>query len=168
MYGGSTTFLEVSYSLETSQIFEKYDVINTPTFIVFVDGSNVSRHDGVFSSPSQMGQFVQNGSANSSNPSAIFRTTSRFCNPNLPHSWYRWFWGLEYLHPPAFFPCFRDTSDSWSEVNQAKTRRESESHRSFPLAAGLFGILLVGVLFVVLGSLFWSVIDEGKLLIALH
>ena len=65
MYGGSTTFLEVSYSMETSQIFEKYNVVNTPTFIIFVEGSNVSRHDGVFSSANEMEQFIQNGSANS-------------------------------------------------------------------------------------------------------
>ena len=72
MYGGSITFLEVSYSMETSQIFAKYDVINTPTFIVFVDGSNISRHNGVFSSPIQMGQFVENDSTNLQSSAATY------------------------------------------------------------------------------------------------
>ncbi|MGA2874528.1 MAG: thioredoxin domain-containing protein, partial [Nitrososphaerales archaeon] len=63
MYGGSISFLEVSYSLESSQIFAKYNVVNTPTFILFVDGSNVSRHNGLFSSPNSIEQFVQNGSS---------------------------------------------------------------------------------------------------------
>ena len=50
------------------------------------------------------------------------------------------------------------------ESGKDKKRVGISSISSF--AAGLSGILLVGVLFVVLGSIFWSVIDEGKLLIA--
>ena len=47
-----------------------------------------------------------------------------------------------------------------------KDRKKVGISSIFSFAAGLSGILLVGVLFVVLGSIFWVVIDEGKLLIA--
>jgi len=50
------------------------------------------------------------------------------------------------------------------ESRKDKNRIGVSSISSF--AAGLLGILLVGVLFVVLGSIFWSVVIGGKLLVA--
>jgi len=164
MYGGSTAFLEVSYSMETSQIFAKYDVTNTPTFIIFVDGSNVSRHDGVFSSPDKMEQFIQNGSVNSQ--SSAVSGQLALLESESPALLISVVLGIGVFASPCVLPMLpgylgllvRD------ESGKDKNRVGISSISSF--AAGLSGILLVGILFVVLGSIFWSVIDEGKLLIA--
>lgn len=164
MYGGSIAFLEVSYSLETSQIFAKYDVVNTPTFILFADGSNVSRFNGAFSSPSAMEQFVQNGSTNSQSLIGSYLGNLSFLESETPAILISLVLGICVFASPCALPLLPGYLGFLVGVSSKSKRRIGISSLS-SFASGLAGILVVGVLFVVLGDLFWSVIVAGKLLI---
>ena len=48
MTKGKIKFVDVVYDTNTAPLFQKYNVEGTPTFILFVNGKPVSRHEGEF------------------------------------------------------------------------------------------------------------------------
>lgn len=165
MYGNSIIFVEVGYSLETSQIFANYDVVSTPTFILFVNGANVSRFNGPFASPSAMEQFVQNDSSASQTVTGTYLGQLAFLQSESPAILISLVLGICVFASPCVLPLLPGYLGFLVRNESGKGKKMTGISSLSSFAAGLAGILLVGILFVVLGSIFWNVIIAGRLLI---
>jgi cytochrome c-type biogenesis protein len=174
-YGNSIRFVEVSYSLASSPIFEKYGVYNTPVFIVFVNGDNISRHDGTFSSSVTMSGFLQNywssgASPSSSSSSSFLISQSNALLVESPSLLVSFILGLSIFASPCVLPLlpgylgFLMGRSKLAERGRKSTGIGIGTVSSF--LAGAVGILAVGAAFVVFGDLLWNVVLSSKLIIS--
>ena len=112
-YSGSISFVEVEYSLMTSKVFDMYDVSETPTFIIFAGGANVSRYDGSFASPDKMDQFLQTalayGTDHAIKSSALGNQPTSLPASESPSLLISIILGISVFASPCVLPWYRDT-----------------------------------------------------------
>jgi len=166
-FGGSTTFLEVRYSVVTSPLFERYGIQNTPTFLMYVGGSEVAEHLGTFASSQQMTEFLQSGApsqpSSPSSSSPVTPLTSLWSDaPSLLVSAVL---GVGVFASPCVLPLLPGYV-AFLVGREKATKRSIELSSAMSFVAGAVGILLVGGVFILVGNLFWSVLLGGKLVIS--
>jgi cytochrome c-type biogenesis protein len=168
-YSGSISFVEVEYSLMTSMVFDRYDVLITPTFILFAGGANVSRYDGSFASPDKMNQFLQTvlsyGTDHARKSSALGNQPTFFPGSESPSLLISIILGISVFASPCVLPLVPGyLAFLFARGKKNKSRIGVASASS--LVFGVASILLVGFIFVILGDVFWSLLLMGKLLIS--
>lgn len=166
-HDGSMTFVEVRYSTATSPLFEKYDIMGTPTFYLFVGGVAIAEHEGTFASSEKMNEFLQTDtSSGPSQPASstlspqlsvlMSESTSLLISAVL---------GVGVFASPCVLPLLPGYVGFLAEREKGTKRSIGLSSIS-SFAAGAVGILLIGGVFVVVGDLFWSVLLGGRLVIS--
>jgi len=163
-YTGSMRFIEVEYGLMTSEIFDKYNILETPTFILFVGGANVSRHDGLFASPTELEQFLQSAYGTDHAKQSAFSQLYLPPVSEIPSSLISVLLGISVFASPCVLPMM----PGYISVILAKDKKNGPSRCAAfvsSLVFGAAGILLVGVLFVIVGDVLWSLLLMGRLLV---
>jgi len=162
-YAGSITFVEIEYGLMTSSIFDQYNVTETPAFILFSKGATVSRYNGSFASPEMMDEFLQ--TAYATNHAKPLATTEEQTHPPLPESpssLISMILGLSVFASPCALPL----APAYLAAAFAKGRKNRSTIGLATASALIFSatsILLIGLIFIILGDVFWSALLTGKL-----
>ena len=168
-YSGSISFVEVEYSLMTSRIFDRYDILETPTFILFAGGANVSRYDGSFASPDRMDQFLQTALSyrtdHAIKPSALGNQPTLAPPPESSSLLISIILGISVFASPCVLPLVPGYLAFLFGKGKKDKRRIAVASAS-SLVFGAAGILLVGLVFIILGAAFWSLLLVGKLLVS--
>jgi cytochrome c-type biogenesis protein len=168
-YSGSISFVEVKYSLMTSQVFDRYDVSETPTFILFMGGANVSRHDGSFASPDKMNQFLQTalsyGTDHAIRSSALGNQPTPLPASESPSLLISIILGVSVFASPCVLPLVPGYL-AFLFAREKKDKRRIGVASASSLVFGAASILLVGFIFIILGDVFWSLLLTGELLIS--
>jgi cytochrome c biogenesis protein CcdA len=166
-YSDSISFVEVEYSLMTSRVFDRYDVLETPTFILFVGGANVSRYDGSFASPDKLDQFLQTayGTDHAIKSSALGNQSTFFPGSESPSLLISIILGISVFASPCVLP-FVPGYLAFLFAGGKKSKSRIGVASASSLVFGAASILLVGFIFVILGDVFWSLLLMGKLLIS--
>ena len=163
-YSGSMRFLEVEYSLITATIFDKYDVLQTPTFILFAKGENVTRYEGSFASPEKMDQFLQMAYGNGK-WLALGNQPTFLLAPESPSLLISILLGISVFASPCVLPLLPGyLAVIFAGGKKDKVRVVVASVSSFVF--GTASILLVSFIFVILGDAFWNLLLMGKLLMS--
>jgi len=165
-YSGSISFVELEYSLMTSRVFDRYDVLETPTFILFAGGANVSRYDGSFTSPDKMDQFLQTVYGTDHAKSAALGNQATFPPASESSSLLiSTILGISVFASPCVLPALPGyLAFLFAKGEKKKSRIGVASASSFVFGAA--SILLAGFIFVILGDVFWSLLLTGKLVIS--
>ncbi len=165
-YSGAMSFVEVEYSLMTSEVFDKYGVLETPTFILFVNGANVSRYDGSFASPDNMDQFLQTAfSTEHAKSSPMGNQLTLLSVSESPPLLISIILGFSVFASPCVLPLLPGYL-AILFAGRKKNRSRICVASASSLVFGAASILLVGFVFVILGDAFWSLLLLGKLLIS--
>ncbi len=167
-YSGLISFIEVEYSLITSKVFDTYDVSETPTFILFAGGANVSRHDGSFASPDKMNQFLQTAlsfGTDHAMKSSAPGNEQIYLASESPSLLISIILGISAFASPCVLPMvpgYLAFLFAGGKKNKVRIGVASVSSLLF----GAASVLLVGFIFVILGNAFWSLLLMGELLIS--
>lgn len=165
-YSGSMSFVEVKYSLMTSKVFDKYDVFQTPTFILFAGGVNVSRYDGSFASPEKMDEFLQTAYVTVHASSSTLNNQRSFLPASeSPALLISLILGVSIFASPCVLPLLPGCL-AVLLARGKKSKISVVAASASSLVFGAMSILLVGFIFVILGNIFWSLLLTGKLLIS--
>ncbi len=168
-YSDSISFIEVKYSLMTSQVFDRYDVSETPTFILFMGGANVSRYDGSFASPDKMNQFLQKvlsyGTGHAIRSSAFGNQPTLLSASESPSLLISMILGVSVFASPCVLPLVPGYL-AFLFAREKKGERRIGVASASSLVFGAASILLVGFIFIILGDVFWSLLLTGELLIS--
>lgn len=165
-YSGSISFVELEYSLVTSRVFDRYDVLETPTFILFVGGANVSRYDGSFASPDKMDQFLQAAYGTDHAKSSALGNQPTFLPASESSSLLiSIILGISVFASPCVLPLIPGyLVFLFARGKKNKSRIGVASASS--LVFGAASIFLICFIFVILGDVFWSLLLMGKLVIS--
>ena len=162
-YAGSITFVEVEYGLITSSIFDQYNVTETPAFILFSKGATVSRYDGSFASPEMIDEFLQRAYVTGhAEPSAATKEQTYSPISESSSSLISIILGLSVFASPCALPL----TPAYLAAAFAKGRKNKSTIGFATVSALIFSatsILLIGLIFIVLGDIFWSILLTGKL-----
>jgi len=165
-YGGQVTFTEVRWGLGTNGLFEEYNVTSTPAFLLFQNGTMISRHNGAFSSPSGMVSFVSQtlGPASVGSTSAPASLASELTGDS-PSVIIAVALGLGAFASPCVLPLLPGyVSVLLKKGEGSRLRIGLNSLTAF--AAGASGVAAFGALFLVMGDTLWTYLDAGKIIIA--
>ncbi len=166
-YGGSIALVEVRYSTTTAPLFGTYNIMKTPTFILFVGGVRVAEHEGTFASTETMNEFLQtDASSGSSGPaSSSLSPQMAFLTSESPSLVISAILGVGVFASPCVLPLLPGYV-GFLAARPKGTKRSIELSSISSFAAGAVGIMLVGSLFILLGNLFWPILLGGKLVIS--